>query len=894
LILVPEGVSDRSQKETALRDGNEKEEAIGKDTAAEVKVRFVVPDVVKECSPPSYGGPPPPPLTHATPLPPLTQATPSTTNALTSITHLTPNNTADDTSHFAERHFGPIIRDFGFLWRGFVFLVQGRVTAGLEKLGPDPHLDFRAAQRLDPEIDPFLWSLHHREKHHIIQAIIRKGSQKLSGTGTSTKPYDVDNSGKQETLDGGYSGGNGVNGGDSKAVLHGAIVTSGGFIWKIETEVKKKKSTREKKELAKVGEEKAVAEEEATGAAAGVAVENAKKPLMAGISMEWCGVRLTKLGVDPTRNCACSTPKSPIAEVEGNMLKKSTVRKSFESKVKQVDFHHSEKSQKTFLKTGSIFVARKQDPTPQACCYCEDKNKDKDKDKELSKHMAFAESNPNILIRIDDQLVASEHGVSSSNASVSSTERGGGGGGAQRGSGIEGSARGRGGKGAESEFDDGIDGKAEKRDSGGVGGEVVGGGRGGGEAERKEKRDYTKDPIRSFDLRIYLKRYPPPGYKDPEPVLYLVKHIKGVRFPTCVRRVAKEGPAVYDLKKRRITDPKIIWVRRPSVPSSSKEEAKADDCVPEAVEVDKDVAGNKDINKCENKGNDEDDENDENDDYKEDVNNESDVGRNGSLWRANINSWGVKDVCKIECLRNPEKIYRDSLGCVEIIIKFGPAEEISSEAEGNQINWVDENDAMGEGVESDLVGEKWWWWRRDTSKLMEEEELKEKLEKEENRQKEEARKEEEARDQLKELISVRSRDRAPLDERLELPDSRSVRPWWRRKEVLLEETETNDSGLPKKRRWAPGMKFDHQGRLMATFPVSSEERRKSSDWKAPKGLWRRRLETRAAERRHFSASGFHDFGAIGKQEEQILSNTAVASGFFKPKERALLEGRAFN
>ena len=35
LILVPEGVSDRSQKETALQDGNEKEEAIGKDTAGD-------------------------------------------------------------------------------------------------------------------------------------------------------------------------------------------------------------------------------------------------------------------------------------------------------------------------------------------------------------------------------------------------------------------------------------------------------------------------------------------------------------------------------------------------------------------------------------------------------------------------------------------------------------------------------------------------------------------------------------------------------------------------------------------------------------------------------------------------------------------------------------------
>ena len=38
-------------------------------------------------------------------------------------------------------HFGPIVKEFGFLWRAFAFVEEGRVTAGLEKLGPDPHLD---------------------------------------------------------------------------------------------------------------------------------------------------------------------------------------------------------------------------------------------------------------------------------------------------------------------------------------------------------------------------------------------------------------------------------------------------------------------------------------------------------------------------------------------------------------------------------------------------------------------------------------------------------------------------------------------------------------------------------------------------------------------------------
>ena len=38
--------------------------------------------------------------------------------------------------------FGPIVCEFGFLWRSFVVLEDGFVCAGLEKLGPDPHLEF--------------------------------------------------------------------------------------------------------------------------------------------------------------------------------------------------------------------------------------------------------------------------------------------------------------------------------------------------------------------------------------------------------------------------------------------------------------------------------------------------------------------------------------------------------------------------------------------------------------------------------------------------------------------------------------------------------------------------------------------------------------------------------
>ena len=63
-----------------------------------------------------------------------------------------------------------------------------------------------------------------------------------------------------------------MGGGSGGGISHRAIVTSGGFIWKIEKEeAKKKKSTQEGKPAEKVAAEKEAAK--------------AKKPLIAGISM---------------------------------------------------------------------------------------------------------------------------------------------------------------------------------------------------------------------------------------------------------------------------------------------------------------------------------------------------------------------------------------------------------------------------------------------------------------------------------------------------------------------------------------------------------------------------------------------------------------------------------
>ena len=51
----------------------------------------------------------------------------------------------------------------------------------------------------------------------------------------------------------------------------------------------------------------------------------------------------------------------------------------------------------------------------------------------------------------------------------------------------------------------------------------------------------------------------------------------------------------------------------------------------------------------------------------------------------------------------------------------------------------------------------------------------------------------------------------PYTERVLLTDDRLVRPWWKKKEVTPPDVDTQDGDQPKRRRWAPGMKFDEQG-----------------------------------------------------------------------------------
>ena len=80
-----------------------------------------------------------------------------------------------------------------------------------------------------------------------------------------------------------------------------------------------------------------------------------------------------------------------------------------------------------------------------------------------------------------------------------------------RGGGGEGEGGGRGGGGLERGSDGGIC-------------EGCGGG-GGGVGQTEDKDLLFPDPVSRMDIKIYLKRYPPEGYKDPDPVLYLVKTI---------------------------------------------------------------------------------------------------------------------------------------------------------------------------------------------------------------------------------------------------------------------------------------------------------------------------------------------------------------------------------